>query len=182
MMQWYNEPREWTVEGDRVTMVADPVTDFWRKTDCGEIRDNGHFYFRHITGDFSAQVRFSGQYAVLYDQAGLMVRVDEENWVKCGVEFVNGIQHASAVVTRDYSDWSVVPLASNPATLWLRVSRRGSTIEVHTSLDGNHYTMIRSAYLKRAETVQVGLMCAAPEGAGFPVTFEGFAVWRQGSA
>jgi regulation of enolase protein 1 (concanavalin A-like superfamily) len=161
---------------DRITVVADPRTDFWRITDCGQIRDNGHFYYRRVTGDFCAHVRFSGQYAVLYDQAGLMVRVDEENWLKCGIEFVSGIQHASAVVTRDYSDWSVVPLPSNPATLWLRVARRGSTIEVHTSLDGAHYTMIRSAYLRPAETAQVGLMCAAPEGDGFSVTFEGFAV------
>ena len=33
-----------------------------------------------------------------------MVRLDEANWLKCGIEFVEGVQQVSAVVTRDYSD------------------------------------------------------------------------------
>ena len=28
--------------------------------------------------------------AQLYDQAGLMVRLDEKNWLKCGSEFFDG--------------------------------------------------------------------------------------------
>ena len=105
-----------------------------------------------------------------------MVRVDEETWIKCGIELVDGVQHASAVVTRDYSDWSVVPLPQNPPQIWLRVVRQGSAIEVFYALDGAHYTMIRTAYLSEAERAQVGLMCAAPEGDGFTVTFEDFTI------
>jgi regulation of enolase protein 1 (concanavalin A-like superfamily) len=148
------------------------MTDFWRKTHNGLIRDNGHFYFRQITGDFTARVKFSGRYTALYDQAGLMVRADEANWLKCGIEFVEDIQYVSAVVTRDYSDWSVGSLPQNLPALWIRVSRQGTTMEVHYALDGADYTMLRTTYLTSADSVGVGLMCASPEGDGFAVTFE----------
>jgi regulation of enolase protein 1 (concanavalin A-like superfamily) len=176
LMEWYNEPQEWAAQGNTVTVTSDAKTDFWRKTHCGSIRDNGHFFFQAATGDFIAEVKFSGEYTDLYDQAGLMVRVDEAHWIKCGIEFVEGVQHVSAVVTRDYSDWSVVPLLQKPSALWLRVTRKGSTIEVHYSLDGDHYSLLRVAHLATAETVHVGLMCASPEGSGFSTTFEGLTV------
>ena len=55
-------------------------------------------------------MKVTGAYWDQYDQAGLMVRFNERVWLKCGVEFVDGVQHASAVVTREHSDWSVAPL------------------------------------------------------------------------
>ena len=112
-MHWYNEPRS----GPRtatVTVTAEHDTDFWRKTHYGFIRDNGHFYYQEVVGDFRCEVKVSGGYAALYDQAGLMVRLDAETWLKCGIEFVEGVQYVSAVVTRDFSDWSVVALPAAP--------------------------------------------------------------------
>ena len=105
-----------------------------------------------------------------------MVRVDAETWLKCGIEFVEGVQYVSAVVTRGFSDWSVVPLPGSPAALWLRLVRTGPAIEISYALDGSNYTMLRLTYLTEAERVQVGPMCAAPQGPGFPATFEQFSV------
>lgn len=173
-MEWYNEPQSWALQGDSITVTSDAKTDFWRKTHYGFIRDNGHFYYRQMSGDFSAEVKIIGEYTALYDQAGLMLWVDQENWIKCGVEYVEGTQHVSAVVTRDYSDWSVVPLPENPPALWLRVTREGSAVEVHYSLDGQQFTLLRLAYLVPAEAIRLGVMCASPEGEGFRTTFEGF--------
>lgn len=175
-MQWLNEPPAWNDANGILTVTSGPKSDFWRKTHYGFIRDNGHFYFQPMTGPFTADVRITGQYRDLYDQAGLMVRLDETTWMKCGIEYVDGVQHVSAVVTRDFSDWSVVPLPQNPPSLWLRVKRDGDTVEVHYSLDGSAYTMLRLAHLTLAETVQVGPMCASPDGSGFTTTFEGFSV------
>jgi regulation of enolase protein 1 (concanavalin A-like superfamily) len=173
-MQWHNEPPAWTVQDGTIQVTAGPKTDFWRKTHYGFIRDNGHFYYRQVEGDFIAEVKVGGAYTTLYDQAGLMVRVDEANWLKCGIEFVDGVQQASAVITRDFSDWSVAPLTHNPPSIWLRVRRKAEAVEVSYSFDGELYTMLRMAYLTPAEIVQVGPMCAAPEGNGFPAIFEGF--------
>lgn len=173
-MQWYNEPPIWTTQENKIHVTSGQKTDFWRLTHYGFIRDNGHFFYQLIQGEFVAEVKVSGAYQELYDQAGIMVRLDEANWLKCGIEFVNGVQQVSAVVTRDYSDWSVVPVPSNPPALWIRVTRRNTVIEVHYSFDGENYTMLRLAYLTPIETVSVGVMCASPEGNGFPMTFEGF--------
>ncbi len=175
-MQWYNEPARWSSYDDKVMLQADPKTDFWRITHDGMVRDSGHFYYQRQSGNFLAQVKISGSYTALYDHAGLMLRIDQENWIKCGIEFVDGVQQASAVVTREYSDWSVVPLADNLTSLWLRLQRQKETIEVHYALDGTQYHLLRQAYFPAVEMVNIGLMCAAPTGEGFSVIFESFSL------
>jgi regulation of enolase protein 1 (concanavalin A-like superfamily) len=107
-----------------------------------------------------------------------MVRVDEAHWIKCGIEFYNGAQHVSAVVTREYSDWSIAPLPSNMESLWLRLKRQDTVIEIEYALDGFSYQLLRQAFFSPNEEMDVGLMCASPEGPGFVVTFEG--VTNQG--
>ena len=181
-MLWHNEPGNWTRHGDIVNVVTDTKTDFWRKTHYGFVRDNGHFYFQEVRGDFVADVKVTGAYAALYDQAGLMVRADETTWMKCGIEFVNGVQYASVVVTREYSDWSVIPLNPAPGSFWLRVSRQAGDVDVQYSLDGEHYTMLRIAHLTTVQELQVGIMCASPEGPGFSVTFESLRVGSSASS
>jgi len=175
-MKWLNEPTQWSDFDDRVMLTTEAKTDFWRKTHYGFMRDNGHFYYQTVTGDFTAEVKITGQYQVLYDQAGLMVRHDETTWLKCGIEFVEGTQNVSAVVTRDFSDWSVVPLVSPPEFIWLRMQRRSEAIEIQYSFDGHHFQMLRLAYLTSSETLQVGLMAASPQGNGCKITFEGFKI------
>lgn len=169
---WLNPPPDWSGDPDRLQVRAGAKTDFWRKTHYGFIRDNGHVYGRWLSGDFTAEVMIRGQYATLYDQAGIMVRLNETTWLKTGIEYVHGVQFVSAVVTRDFSDWSVVPLASSPPAIGLRVKREGDGIEIHyqTEPEGA-WTMLRLTYLT-TEPVLVGVMCAAPDGDGFDVTFE----------
>jgi regulation of enolase protein 1 (concanavalin A-like superfamily) len=175
-MQWLNEPGSWKDENGMLTVRTAPRSDFWRKTHYGFIRDNGHFYGQTVSGDFVAEVMVSGNYHDLYDHAGLMVRLDEATWIKCGIEFFEGSQHVSAVVTRDYSDWSVIPAPHNPASLWLRVTRHGEAVEIKYSFDGQSYMLLRQAHLTDAVTLTVGPMCASPEGNGFDAMFEGFSV------
>jgi regulation of enolase protein 1 (concanavalin A-like superfamily) len=172
-MQWYNEPPSSFQEGGKLSVTTGPKTDFWRKTHYGFVRDNGHFYYRPVPAEFSLEVKVSGQYGALYDHAGLMVRLDEANWLKTGIEYVNGVQHVSAVVTRNFSDWSVVALPQNPPSCWLQLARHGDYVEIKYSLDGNQYTLLRLHYFPPAVPAQAGVMAAAPEGQGFSVTFEG---------
>lgn len=174
--RWHHPPPTWDEDDGTLTVTTGPKTDFWRTTHYGFVRDNGHFFGREMTGDFLAEVKVTGAYRDLYDQAGLMIRVDETTWLKCGIELVDGVQQASVVVTRDFSDWSVVPLPANPPAVWLRLTRTGGDVEVHLSVDGQRFDLLRVAHLSPQPTVRVGPMCASPEGEGFSVTFEGFAV------
>ena len=59
-MHWYNEPAVRAANGDTVTVTAEHDTDFWRKTHYGFIRDNGHFYYQEVSGDFRCEVKVSG--------------------------------------------------------------------------------------------------------------------------
>ena len=175
-MEWYNEPAAWVEEDSTFIITAEPKSDFWRKTHYGFIRDNGHFAYVRQTGDFSAEVDFSADYRDQYDQAGLMLRDDEEHWIKCGIEFVDGIHYASAVVTNDYSDWSVAPLAGAPKSVKIRLTREDENVLIHFSIDGGPERLIRVARLPMDEQVQIGMMCASPDGSGVTATFRNFQV------
>ena len=178
-MLWLNEPSDWSQEDGKITIKSDPQTDFWRLTRHNFIADNGHLYYQEVSGDFTATVKITGDYNALYDQAGLMIRQDERVWMKCGIEYLEGVQQASAVVTREFSDWSVVPLTDNPKTIWFKVIRIGSAVEVSYSRDGADYHMIREAYLSDKESLQLGLLVAAPKGDGFQAVFEDFNVTQE---
>lgn len=175
-MQWLNPPADWEVIDDTLEVTTRSKSDFWRKTHYGFTRDNGHFFYQEARGDFSVEIRINGKYHELYDQAGLMLRVDEENWIKTGIEFFENYQHASAVVTREFSDWSIVRLPGYPPSLWLRATRKGDAVEISYSLDGHSFILLRLAYLVPSEVIQVGPMCASPDGNGFEVMFEEFSV------
>jgi len=97
--QWLNEPREWSFD-DYLDVRTDPSTDFWRTTHYDFVRDTGHLLSREVAGDFRLVTTFCGEYRHQYDQAGAMLRIDAENWIKTGVEFVDGEPQVSAVVTR----------------------------------------------------------------------------------
>ena len=174
-MQWLNEPPVWEADHGRLRIVTGANTDFWRITHYGFVRDNGHFYHEQRDGDFTVQVKIKAKYEALYDQAGIMVRLDPANWIKTGVEYTDGQPHFSAVVTRDFSDWSVLP-ADSPGPVWLRLTRLGSAIRIQYSLDGISFPMLRLAYLPEANDTQIGLMCCSPERAGFEVEFSEFQI------
>jgi len=177
-MTWLNEPRKWKFDNQRLTVVADSGSDFWRKTHYGFIRDTGHFFYEAVSGDFQVETEFSGEYAKLYDQAGLMVRLDETIWLKTGIEYLNGVHCVSAVVTRDYSDWSVLPFRDYPGSLRLRLKRQGGSVTIEYFAPGAGWVMFRTTHLSPAATLAVGRTVAAPDGPGFEVVFSEFHLTR----
>jgi uncharacterized protein len=175
-MIWLNEPSKWTAEGDSLSLTTDPKTDFWRKTHYGFIRDNGHFFYETVSGEFVVETDFDGNYHALYDQAGLMIRADETTWLKTGIEFVDSVQHISAVVTHDYSDWSVVKLSTPIRSLGLRATLKGGSIIIEYDTGTGAWTMLRITFLSSAPVLQVGRMAASPDGPGFDVHFHKFSI------
>lgn len=177
-MTWMNPPESVRQDGDKLIVHSRAKTDFWRKTSYGYITDNGHFFHMLVDGDFTFQARIGGKYAALYDQAGLMVRLGEENWMKCGTEFFDGRRHASVVFTRDFSDWSTMPDVSDTEPIWWRAVRRKYSMAISCSADGQNFTTAREGFFPPRAEVQVGIMCAAPEGPGFEATFSDLKLQR----
>lgn len=168
---WLNPPRSWRREGSTLIVHAGPKTDFWRKTFFGYVTDNGHFLGRPTKGDFVATVNVAGDYAAQYDQAGLMVRLDATCWMKCGVEFVDGVQNVSSVFTRDFSDWAGIPRDTRSGSLWFKLARKGEALTFSFSTDGKTYREVRQGHLTAAAVLEVGIMAAAPDGPGFTARF-----------
>jgi regulation of enolase protein 1 (concanavalin A-like superfamily) len=160
-VRWLNEPREWSGDASGLTVVAEPDTDFWRTTHYGFVRDSGHFA---DTGQLA--LRFKGDFAAQYDQAGLMLRVDAEHWIKCGIE-LDGELWLSVVVTNGVSDWSQQPAPAPDADGWYEIRAVRDHDSVQISCGGQP---VRLAPFPGGPC-QSGPMCAAPKGPGFTARF-----------
>ena len=170
-MEWLNPPASWSKAGDKIMARSAAHSDFWREPP-DDFRDTGHYFHLAADGEFTFQARFNGEYNGQYDHAGLMVRIDSENWMKCGTEFYDGQRHASVVFTRGFSDWSTTVDLSQSAPVWWRVVRKKNWIQALSSADGKTFTVAREGYFAAAAKTGVGVMCAAPKGAGFAATFD----------
>lgn len=177
-LPWLNEPPEWRAEGDSLTLKTGRETDFWNKTFYDFERHDGHFLPHRVAGDFTASVRFQAEWQALYDQAGLMVRVDSANWMKTGIEFTDGQAHFSVVVTRDgWSDWSVLTLPEAAvAGIEVRVTRHGEALRIEFRVPEADWRLARLCHLDMGEAVEVGPMACSPQGGGLEVRFSGFSV------
>lgn len=173
---WFNEPAQWEIKSGTLTMQVTPHTDYWRISHYGFTVDDAPFYYAEYGGEFEAKVKVSGDYKTRFDQAGMMLRVDHENYIKAGIEFVDGKYNISTVVTHHTSDWSVIALDKPVDYIWIKAVRRLDAIEIFYSFDDNTYTMMRNAWMPDNTPIKVGMMAASPDGEGFNAKFEHFTV------
>lgn len=171
---WANEPNDWSEQQDELNVVTDLNTDFWRKTYYGFIRDNGHFRYQEISGDFTCEVELVAEFDCLYDQLGLMIRADNEHWVKAGLEYSDNAVQISAVVTNDHSDWSVQRCDWYSGSINIRITRHAETIRIEYMDESGNWNLMRLAFLKMPETCELGMMCCSPERSGFKARFKNF--------
>lgn len=174
---WLNEPENWQATESGLRLTTGYETDFWRKTFYGFTRDSGHAYVTPVSGDFSASVTVTGDYEALYDQAGVMLRIDERRWMKTGIEFTDGIMHFSVVVTDETSDWSVIPLldATPETPVGVRVTRHDDAVRVQFHLGDQVWKMAR-LFRFTARDARIGMTACSPTRAGFQARFADFTV------
>lgn len=175
-MQWFNEPEQWEIKGNTLVMDVTPQSDYWRISHYGFTVDDAPFLYTLRGGEFEVKVKISGEYKTRFDQSGLMLRIDHENYIKAGIEYVDGKYNLSAVVTHHTSDWSVITLDKPVKNLWIKAVRRLDAVEIFYSFDDKEYTMMRNAWLQDNCPVMVGIMAACPDGNGFRAKFEDFTI------
>ncbi|MBW9091715.1 DUF1349 domain-containing protein [Rhizobium wenxiniae] len=127
----------------------------------------------------TAQVRVQAHFEHLYDQAGLMVRLDERRWVKTGIEFSDGYGLLGSVLTDGVSDWATGRYEGNPSDFWIRVTVQSGVLRIQASGDGQIWPLVRLCPFPEANRYLVGPMCCTPERAGLKVRFS---EWRLGQA
>ena len=166
--QWLNEPTRWSDTDGLLHIRTDSGTDFWQKTQYGFERDSGHFRGFTAGEDFTAQVRITGTFTELYDQAGLMVRQGSERWCKTGLEINDGIAHLGSVLTLGHSDWALGPMPDAVRGFWLRMTLHEQVLRIQYSLDGVAWPLLRLCRFASEEgaALEVGPYCCSPQREG----------------
>lgn len=170
---WFNEPKRYFFDRG-LNLVTAAKTDFWQGTHYGFRRDDGHCLLTTVTGDFSlaTQVEFTPQSQ--YDQCGLMVRMDSQNWIKCSTEYENPtLSRLGSVVTNlGFSDWATQDLTTNVTAMRYRLSRRGQDFLIEYALKQGPWQQMRIAHLHAVgAALQIGIYACSPIGEAFPCRF-----------
>jgi uncharacterized protein len=169
---WINEPDQWSVDGATLSVETGLETDFWRQTAYGFVHDSGHALVSAFPDNRSFELSVQADFSQDFDQAGIMVWADQEHWVKCGLEFADGVLGLGAVVTNEVSDWSTAPVPGwARKTVFLRASRAGDGLTIRARTTGSPWQLVRLAPLDPAKTWQVGAHAASPSRAGLLVKF-----------
>ena len=170
-LRWLNPPPSSEVRDGWLTVMPGDRTDFWQKTLDGGSRDNGHFLYAEVSGDFVVETKVTGDVYNQYDQAGLLLHQDATHWVKVDAENDPvGTPTLGVVITRGTSDWSVSRRA--PQVYFLRLTRQGALVEVEASADGRNWSILRMATLAWNDRARVGLFAACPTKSGMRARFD----------
>jgi uncharacterized protein len=174
---WLNPPPDVRVEGADLLVTTGAETDFWRTTGYGYVRDTGHALLADLPVGTAVEVDYTAELTDLYDQAGVMVRVDESVWLKAGTELFDGMPHVSTVGTHGSSDWSPAAVPEWAGrTVTIRVSRVGDALTVRARTAGEQWRMIRLAPLSPDVPATAGPYCCTPTRAGLTVRFHRFEI------
>ena len=145
---WINPPRAFEIGDRSVCIATQPDTDFWQRSYYGFQHDNAPAMLMTARDNFTFTARASFQYQARFDQCGLIVYLDSDNWFKVSIEHEDAsISRLGSVVTNlGYSDWATTDIAST-THMWYRLSRRGPDFLIETSDDGTIYKQMRIFHL-----------------------------------
>lgn len=172
---WINAPERSLINDHEIIIHTTPDTDFWRGTYYGLEYDNAPAIVSASKEQYwtlKAKVSFSS--SAYFDQCGLFIYQDKNNWMKSGIEYQsNGFQQLFSVVTNNgFSDWSMVNFDRITQTMYYRLSRRGSDFLLENSVDGTDFSMMRMFHMFHAEElVQFGFFASSPGDSSFAAHF-----------
>lgn len=178
--KWTNEPKKYTLSEDKITIVTEPLTDLWQRTYYGFRNDNAPIlqvetdekYF-----SFTVKTEFNGKRR--FDQCGIIIYLDGDNWLKASVEHENAeFQRLGSVVTNNgYSDWATTDVDAKINSVWYRLSRRGSDYCIESSFDGVLFKQMRICHLSKGNgRIRFGIYACSPEDSSFDAVFTNFQI------
>lgn len=172
---WTRKPRRSEISDDRIVIYTDPGTDLWQRTYYGFQNDNAPvLQLKTSEQFFSFTVKTEFESSVLFDQCGVVMYLDSENWLKASIEYENDqFQRLGSVVTNlGYSDWATTDIDAAVKTMWYRLSRRESDYCIECSADGVEFHQMRICHLwKGAEDVVFGVYACSPGQSSFKAVF-----------
>lgn len=176
--RWTRQPESCTIKNDTIEVVTAPGTDLWQRTYYHFQNDNAPVFQMETEEKFFSFVvktDFTESHH-RFDQCGIVMYLDSENWLKASVEYENEeFQHLGSVVTNNgYSDWATTAIDADVKTMWYRLSRREDDYCIECSQDGEHFTQMRICHMyKGGGKIQFGIYACSPEESSFKAVFTG---------
>ena len=174
-LKWTREPKDYTIGEKEISIVTEPGTDLWQRTYYGFQNDNApvlqmsteekYFSFT-VKTEFASKRRF--------DQCGIVMYLDSENWLKASIEYENEeYQRLGSVATNHgYSDWATTDIPASVKSMWYRFSRRESDYCIECSEDGFHFKQMRICHMwEGAGKIRFGIYACSPEESSFEAKF-----------
>ena len=179
-LKWIRQPKKFDIKEDKIELFTEPHTDLWQRTYYHFRNDNAPVlqietsekYFSFIVKtEFESKHRF--------DQCGIVIYLDSDNWLKASIEYENDIfQHLGSVVTNNgYSDWATTEIGASIKSMWYRLSRREDDYCIECSEDGIHFKQMRICHMVKGDRViKFGVYACSPENSSFKATFTNFEI------
>ena len=175
-LEWTRQPESCRIAPDRIEIVTKPHTDLWQRTYYHFRNDNApvlQMSTREKFFSFSVKTDFS-ESRHRFDQCGIVLYLDSENWLKGSVEYENeSFQHLGSVVTNHgYSDWATTEIPADVKSMWYRLSRREDDFCIECSENGVLYHQMRVCHLHEAKgEIRFGIYACSPEESSFRAVF-----------
>lgn len=174
-LQWTREPKSCSVTEDKIEIITQPRTDLWQRTYYHFRNDNAPVL--QVSTDetyFSFVVKTQFESKRRFDQCGVVMYLDSENWLKGSIEYENEeFQHLGSVVTNNgYSDWATTTIDASVKSMWYRLSRREDDYCIECSADGISFSQMRVCHMwNGAGTIRFGIYACSPEDSSFKAVF-----------
>ncbi|HIW03541.1 MAG TPA: DUF1349 domain-containing protein [Firmicutes bacterium] len=180
---WTRVPKSVEEKDGKLFVVTSPHTDLWQRTYYHFRNDNApvfqmqsdekYFSFTVKTEFTDAKHRF--------DQCGIVMYLDSENWLKASVEYENErFSHLGSVVTDGgYSDWATTEADNKVRVMWYRLSRREDDYRIECSRDGINFSQMRICHMsKGGGRISFGIYACSPEDSSFKAVFSDFSLGK----
>lgn len=172
---WTRKPQNVVLAQDRVEIITEPHTDLWQRTYYGFQNDSApvlQIQTEERYFSFTVKTQFESKHR--FDQCGVAIYLDSENWLKASIEYENEeFQRLGSVVTNQgYSDWATTDIPASVKEMWYRLSRRESDYCIECSEDGVHFRQMRICHLWKGDgKVTFGIYACSPEASSFRAIF-----------
>lgn len=174
-LEWIRKPKKYNISENKITIVTDPKTDLWQRTYYGfqndnapvlQIKSNEKYFSFIVKTEFDSKRRF--------DQCGIVMYLNSQNWLKASIEYENSkYQRLGSVVTNNgYSDWATTDIDASIKSMWYRLSRRESDYCIEYSNDGINFKQMRICHMNEGTNeIQFGIYACSPEESSFEAIF-----------
>ncbi len=174
-LSWIREPKKFIIDNDKIEIITEPHTDLWQRTYYHFRNDNAPVLQMETNEKyFSFVVKTNFDSKKRFDQCGIVMYLDSDNWLKASIEFENDkFQHLGSVVTNNgYSDWATTEIDASIKTMWYRFSRRDDDYCIECSSDGVTFKQMRICHMFNGNgTIRFGIYACSPEDSSFSAIF-----------